>query len=95
MVSADGGRENAWARSDSTVILENTNQMAGRCWVESTKCATFKIQAVEAENLRLFVGMVKRGYGVKIFHSMLKYNDFFVAKNFSGNVIAFMGYRPL
>ena len=26
---------------------------------ESTKCATFKMQAVEAENLRLFVGMVK------------------------------------
>ena len=25
---------------------------------------------------------------------MVKYNDFFVAKNLSGNVIAFMGYRP-
>ena len=26
---------------------------------------------------------------------MLKYNDFFVAQNISGNVIAFMGGRPL
>ena len=32
---------------------------------------------------------------VKLFHSMLKYNDLFVAQNISGNVIAFMGDRPL
>ena len=32
---------------------------------------------------------------LKIFHSMLKYNDLFVAQNLSGNVIAFMGGRPL
>ena len=62
---------------------------------ESTKCATSKIQAVEAANLRLFVGMVKGDSELKMFHSMLKYNDFFVAQNFSGNVIAFVGNHPL
>ena len=39
---------------------------------ESTKCATFKIQAVEAANLRVFVGMVKGDAELKIFHSVLK-----------------------
>ena len=62
---------------------------------ESTKCAAFKIQAAEAANLRVFVGMVKGDMELKIFHSMLKYNDFFVAQNISVNVIAFMGDRPL
>ena len=60
-----------------------------------TKCATFKIQAVEAENLRVFVGMVKGDAELKIFYSMLKYNNLFVAQNISGNVIAFMGGVPL
>ena len=41
------------------------------------------------------MGMVKGGAELKIFHSMLKYNDLFVAQNLSGNVIAFMGDRPL
>ena len=40
-------------------------------------------------------GYGKRGRGVKIFHSVLKYNDFFVAKNLPRNVIAFIGDRPL
>ena len=62
---------------------------------ESKKCATFKIQAVEAANLRVFVGMVKGDAELKIFHSMLKYNNFFVAQNISGNVISFMGDLPL
>ena len=62
---------------------------------ESTKCATFKIQAVEAANLQVFFWMVKEDAELKIFHSMLKYNGFFVAQNLSGNVIIFMGYRPL
>ena len=35
------------------------------------------------------------GRGIKKFHFMLKYNDLFVAKNLSGNVITFMGDRPL
>ena len=58
---------------------------------ESTKCTTFKIQAVEAKNLRVSVGMVKGDAELKIFHSMLKYNGLFVAQNISGNVGAFMG----
>ena len=57
--------------------------------------AKFKMQAAEAANLRVFVGLVKGDAELKIFHSMLKYNDFFVAKNISGNVIAFMGNRTL
>ena len=60
-----------------------------------TKCATIKIQAAEAENLRVFVGMVKGDAELKIFHLMLKYNNLFVAQNLYGNVIAFMGDRPL
>ena len=62
---------------------------------ESKKCATFKIQAAEAANLWVFVGMVKGDEELKIFHSMLKYNDLFVAQNLSKNVISFMGDRPL
>ena len=41
------------------------------------------------------MGMVKGGAELKIFHSMLKYNNCFVAQNLSGNVIAFMGDRAL
>ena len=62
---------------------------------EWTKCATFKIKAVEATNLRVFVGMINGDVELKIFHSMLKYNDLFVPKNILENVIAFMGYFPL
>ena len=36
------------------------------------------------------MGIVKGDTELKIFHSMLKYNDFFVAQNISGNVIAFI-----
>ena len=53
------------------------------------------MQAVEAANLQVFVGMVKGGAELKLFHSMIKYNDLFVDPNLSGNVIAFMGYCPL
>ena len=45
--------------------------------------------------MRVFVGMVKMDAELKIFHSILKYNDLFVAQNISVNVIAFMGDRPL
>ena len=51
---------------------------------ESKEYTTFKMQAVEAANLRVFVGMVKRDAKLKIFHSMIKYNDLFVAQNISG-----------
>ena len=76
-------------------IFQKKTEMAGRCQGESTKCATFKIKAAEAENLRVFVGMVKGDAELKLFHCMLKYNDLFVSQNLSGNVIAFMGDRPL
>ena len=59
-----------------------------------TKCATFKIQVAEAGNLWVFVGMIKGDTELKIFHSILKYNDFFVTQNLYGNVIAFMGGSP-
>ena len=50
---------------------------------------------MEAANLRVFVGVVKGDAGLKLFHSMLKYNCLFVATNISSNVIAFMGDSPL
>ena len=43
----------------------------------------------------VFVGMLKGDVEFKIFHSMLKFNDLFVTQNLSGNVIAFIGDRPL
>ena len=46
---------------------------------------------MEAENLQVFVGMVKGDAELKIFYLILKYNDFFVAQNISGSVIAFVG----
>ena len=62
---------------------------------ESTKCAMFRTKALEAANLRVFVGMVKGDEEFKLFHSMLKYNNLFVAQNILGNVIKFMGNCPL
>ena len=50
---------------------------------------------VEAANLRVFVGMLKGDAELDFFHSMLKYNDLFVAPNLSGNVIVLMGDRLL
>ena len=45
--------------------------------------------------MRVFVGMVKGDAELKIFHSMLKYNNFFVAQHIYGNVMDFMGDRIL
>ena len=84
-----------WASSNYTGVLEKLLKWHSDVGEESTKCATFKIQAVEAENLWVFVGIVKGDAKLRIFYSMLKYNDLFVAKNISGNVIVFMGERPL
>ena len=58
-------------------------------------CATFKIQAVEASTFWVFVGMVKGNTKLKIFHSILKYNDFFVAQNLSDKCFCFHGDLPL
>ena len=95
MVCAGGGSENVWDGSKNAGVFEKTTEMAGRCWWGVEKCATFKMQAVEAANLRVFVGMVKGDAELKLSHSMLKYNGLFVAPNLSGNVIAFMGDSPL
>ena len=46
---------------------------------ESTNCATFKIKAVECCKFVGICGYGKRGRRVKKFHSMLKYNNLFVA----------------
>ena len=62
---------------------------------ESTKCAKFKTKAVEAANLWVFVDMVKWDLALKLFHSMVIYNDLFVAPNLSDNVIASMRDCPL
>ena len=52
------------------------------------------MQVVEADNLQKFVGMVKGDAKLKLFYSMLKYNNLFVAPNLSGNVIKFMRDHP-
>ena len=39
---------------------------------DSTKCATFKTQAVEVANLRVFVGEVKGDAYLELFNSELK-----------------------
>ena len=95
MVRANGSRRNFWAGSENAVVFEKLLKWKADVGGESTKCATFKTQAVEAANLRVFVGMVKGDAELKIFHSMLKYNDLFVAPNLSGNLIAFRGDSPL
>ena len=77
MVRTDGGCEIFWSSSDKAGFFEKTSEIAVGCQGESNKCATFKIQAVEAANLRVFVGMVKGDAELKILHSMLEYNDFF------------------
>ena len=59
MVSADGGRENVWARSNNTRVLEKLLKWQADVGGYSKKCATFKIQVVEAANLRVFVDTVK------------------------------------
>ena len=69
--------------------------MVGRCRWGVKKCAIFKTQAAEAENLQVFVGIVKGDTELKSFHYMLKYNNLFVAPNLSGNLIALIGYFPL
>ena len=54
-----------------------------------------KYKRWKRQNLRVFVGMVKGDAELKTFHSMLKYNDLFVAQNLSGNIIVFLWDRPL
>ena len=65
MVSDDGGRENIWYISDNTGVLEKSLKRQADVGGEPTKCSVFKIQAVEAANLRVFVGMEKGDTEVK------------------------------
>ena len=46
----------------------------------SMKCSMFKRKVVEAEILLVFFRVVKGDAEFKIFHSMLKYNDFLLLK---------------
>ena len=50
---------------------------------------------MESHNLQIFVEIVRGDTELKVFHSMVKYNDIFVTNNISGSVIVFMGDRPL
>ena len=77
MVRADRGGENIWAISDNAGVFVKRINWQADVRGELTMCATFKIHAVEAANLRVFVGMVKGDAELKILHSMLEYNDFF------------------
>ena len=95
MVRDNRGHENVWARSDNTRVFEKLLKLQVDVRGELTKCARFKIQAVESENLQVFVGMVKGDAELKMFHYILKYNNLFVAPNISGNMIAFVGDRTL
>ena len=61
MVRTDGGHENVWASSDNVGVHKSLMKWQADVGGESTKCATFKIQAVEVANLRVFAVMVK-GY---------------------------------
>ena len=68
MVSSGGGGEIFFDSSDNTVVLNKTSKMAGRFRGGLKKCATFKIQAVEEANFRVFVGMVKGDAKLRLFH---------------------------
>ena len=72
MVCADGGHENIWASSNNTGLKKKLLKLQADVGGESTNCATFKTQAAEAANMRVFVGMVKEDAELKLFHSMLK-----------------------
>ena len=62
---------------------------------DGLKAKEFRAQALESQNMWVFVGMVKGDTKLKVFHSMVKYNDMFATNNLSGSVIGFIGDRPL
>ena len=49
---------------------------------------------MESKNLQVFVVMVKGDTKLKVFYSMVKYNDMFATNKLIGSVIFFMVYRP-
>ena len=56
---------------------------------------TFKTQAIETNSLRFFVATLVGETDLKLFHSLVKYNDMFVATSMSGHVVALLGDREL
>ena len=62
---------------------------------DNMKSKDVRVQALEAQNLQIFLGIVKGDTKVKLFQSMVKYNDMFSTNNLIGSVIGFIGDRPL
>ena len=50
---------------------------------------------MELQNIQVFIGVVKGDNELKVFHSMVKFNEMFATNNLSGSVIGFIGDRPL
>ena len=72
MVRADGGCEKFGPAATTQELSEKLLKFQADFRGGLMKCASFKTQAVEAENLRVFVGMVKGYADFKLFHSILK-----------------------
>ena len=83
------------AAATSTFFLQRMLKGQLEVGDDNAKAKDFRAQALELQNLQVFVGMVKGDTELKIFHSMIKYNDMFATNNLSGSVIGFMGDRPL
>ena len=92
---ADYCHKNVWAGSNNTGVFEEILKYQADVGRESIKYVMFKTRAVEAGSSWVFVGVVKVGLELNLFYTMVKYNDKFVDPNLSGNLIVFMGYRPL
>ena len=60
-----------------------------------SKAKDFRSQTLESQNLQIFVEVVKGDTKLKVFYSMVKYNNMFSTNNIFGSVIGFMGDRPL
>ena len=71
-------------------ILKRKSVVGG----DDSKAKYVRAQALESQNLQFFVGMVKRDTELKVFCSMVKYNDMFATNNLSSSVIVFMGDSP-
>ena len=62
---------------------------------ENERKKTFKTKTTEANSLRFFVANLVGETDLNLFHSLVKYNDMFVATSMSGHVVAFLGDREL
>ena len=57
---------------------------------DDSKAKEFRAQALESKNILVFVGVVKGDTELKVFHSMVKYNDMSVTNAISGSHIGLM-----